>query len=82
LKFFLESFLFLFVLIKIIYSSVPMEGSNPYDENTPEEINSEDIFKDEKGDVGSGNLNAITLYAYPTTFLVQYFLLLFPIFIA
>jgi len=52
-----------------------MESNNPFDETTQEEINSEDIFRDEKGDDGSGNLNAISVYCYPTTFLVQFFLL-------
>ena len=48
-----------------------MEGNNPYDDNSSN-INASEVFQDEVGENGAGNLNAITLYSYATTFLVSY----------
>jgi len=47
-----------------------MEGTNPYDDNG-NDIDVKDVFQEEVSEDGSGNLNAITLYSYATTFLVM-----------
>lgn len=49
-----------------------MEGTNPYDDND-KDIDVKDVFQEEVSEDGSGNLNAITLYSYSTTFLVTFF---------
>ena len=46
-----------------------MEGTNPYDDDG-NDIDVKDVFQEEVSEDGSGNLNAITLYSYGTTFLV------------
>ncbi len=48
-----------------------MEGTNPYEDNQPNDFTSGEVFQEEIGEKGSGNLNALTLYSYPTTFLVH-----------
>mgnify|MGYP001271631935 CR=1 FL=1 len=48
-----------------------MEGTNAYDDNG-NDLDVKDVFQEEVSEDGSGNLNAITLYSYATTFLVTF----------
>ena len=47
-----------------------MEGNSQYDDNA-NDIDVQDVFQEEMSEDASGNLNAIILYSYATTFLVS-----------